>query len=177
MSELYRSCDVYLCKAPPQDYRSIFMGLCSPPLKQQCINLWHRHWFLAFDYGDSLLVICDVTKDCTGKFTGWKYWKKKDDFNETYPDLEPIGQYTYRDLEVDEAIQKLGTVERGEQPHRNCRHWALELLSELNIKLPAEEDYIDTGIYWSAVARLAIPVLIAALIPIPIVTFAALGYL
>lgn len=136
-------CDVYLCNRPIQHGGSVnlasgALSLVASTTRSVSGDAWNKHWLLVFDYGDDEVLICDADMDA-GELTGRRYWKKKAFFLKTYPNKRYLGRHNVPERLLEKYLKKVCDSGRYHLIRNNCQTWALDLLRELGIKAPEEE--------------------------------------
>lgn len=139
-------CDVYLCKRPIQhgecvNLASGALSLIASTTRPVSGDAWDKHWFLVFDYGNDQVLICDA-EEVEGELTGRRYWMKKAIFGKTYPNKRYLGRHNVSERLLEKYL-KICASGRYHLISNNCQTWALDLLRELGIKAPEEEQHAE----------------------------------
>lgn len=104
----------------------------------QCICTYCAHNALAFDYGDSELLICEAGIDDVGHLTGRQYWKKKSAVTKNVLQTENLGEHIIPRCHIEKLLKKMGDCGPYNVIENNCETWTMSFLQQLGIT-PAEE--------------------------------------
>ncbi|KAL1477639.1 hypothetical protein MTO96_017103 [Rhipicephalus appendiculatus] len=154
------ACHVYLC-SQPIPYGSLLAGFASSS-QCRCGNLWHKHWVVIFDFGGQEVLVCEATKDGTGKLKGCASWEEKTYVHNNAYSYEAstartkimwrlhcsainfgassrhLGEHTLPKATVENVVKEIRYLGPYNLTTNNCQTWAQMLLGLLEIRVPQD---------------------------------------
>lgn len=131
-------CEVYLCKTPMMFIDFLGRLFTLKPWVCGFGNSWYKHWTVAFDYSDDVVLICEGGVDHANLLTGRRFWKKKDMFNKFYRNKTFLGKHTVPKVRIETLLKQMCDCGPYDAIRNNCHKWAICFIDELGIPPPEE---------------------------------------